>query len=387
MKVTIIDVPKAKDGIHIKKSKVGSLHEHLGVAKDKKIPASKLAIKPGDSPAIRKKKQFALNARKWKHDDGGSIPEFDYTDDLQVEDNQVEYLSPHTMLLGGNTHEEGGTDIMYAGQPVEAEKGETVHVDKRDGSAVVGGNLYTQALGGKMKYKAAFSKIAKEEQKNSKLQDKASYLLNNFSPDYRTTAPTFNTGKVLADAYEQKKAITEADKNYLTDEQNFQLELAERSGQSPKKVNGAIMKADKGWDSKRKGIGEQRLRSEKRVPNPYWNPFDFSNKMPVQPTYVPTAPVKTIGKKVYTSNKPAGRGFPKFVGQGRESMDIPGQSAIGYTPGNITYPGYEEYVPETGATSLYDTGNTEATGYTQGDMGSTDETGSGESRKEVISAR
>jgi len=59
--------------IDIKKSKVGSLHRHLGVAKDKKIPRSRLTIKSTDSPAIRKKKQFAINARKWKHEDGGLV--------------------------------------------------------------------------------------------------------------------------------------------------------------------------------------------------------------------------------------------------------------------------------------------------------------------------
>lgn len=59
--------------IHIKKSKQGSLHKHLGVAKGKKIPASKLKIKSTDSPAIRKKKQFAINARKWHHAEGGFV--------------------------------------------------------------------------------------------------------------------------------------------------------------------------------------------------------------------------------------------------------------------------------------------------------------------------
>jgi hypothetical protein len=54
-------------GIHIKKSKVGSLHKKLGVPKGKKISASKLKIKSTDSPAIRKKKQFAINAKKWNH--------------------------------------------------------------------------------------------------------------------------------------------------------------------------------------------------------------------------------------------------------------------------------------------------------------------------------
>ena len=68
------DLPEyKKGGIYIKPSKRGSLHSHLGVAQGKKIPASKLAIKSTDSPAIRKKKQFAINAKKWKHGDGGMI--------------------------------------------------------------------------------------------------------------------------------------------------------------------------------------------------------------------------------------------------------------------------------------------------------------------------
>lgn len=56
--------------IHIKKSKVGTLRKALGTKKGKKIPASKLADKPGDSPAMRKKKNFARNARKWNHKGG-----------------------------------------------------------------------------------------------------------------------------------------------------------------------------------------------------------------------------------------------------------------------------------------------------------------------------
>ena len=55
----------ADGGIHIKPSKVGSLRKHLGTPEGKKIPMSKLADKPGDSPAIKKKKVFARNARKW----------------------------------------------------------------------------------------------------------------------------------------------------------------------------------------------------------------------------------------------------------------------------------------------------------------------------------
>lgn len=51
--------------IFIKKANRGLLHKELGVAPGKKIPASKLSIKKTDSPAVRKRKQFALNAKKW----------------------------------------------------------------------------------------------------------------------------------------------------------------------------------------------------------------------------------------------------------------------------------------------------------------------------------
>src|SRR6476620_3535341 len=62
-----------KSGIHIKKSKRGTLHDAVGVKRGEKIPASKLEIHEGDSPALKKKKQFAKNAKKWKHEAGGPI--------------------------------------------------------------------------------------------------------------------------------------------------------------------------------------------------------------------------------------------------------------------------------------------------------------------------
>jgi hypothetical protein len=55
-----------KPRIYIKPSKRGSLRKAVGAKKGRKIPASKLAIKKSDSPAMRKKKTFAKNARKWK---------------------------------------------------------------------------------------------------------------------------------------------------------------------------------------------------------------------------------------------------------------------------------------------------------------------------------
>lgn len=54
--------------IKIKKSHEGLLHKNLGVAKDKPIPAGKLAsAKNSPDPAVRKRATFAQNAKHWKH--------------------------------------------------------------------------------------------------------------------------------------------------------------------------------------------------------------------------------------------------------------------------------------------------------------------------------
>ena len=37
------------------------------ISQKKKIPASDLSVKPGDSAAVKKKKVFAKNARSWNH--------------------------------------------------------------------------------------------------------------------------------------------------------------------------------------------------------------------------------------------------------------------------------------------------------------------------------
>jgi hypothetical protein len=69
------NLPEYENGgsIYIKPSKRGSLREALGTPKGKNIPASDLAIKDSDSEAMRKKKQFAINARKWNKEHGGSL--------------------------------------------------------------------------------------------------------------------------------------------------------------------------------------------------------------------------------------------------------------------------------------------------------------------------
>lgn len=55
---------KSKLKLNLKK---GALHQDLGVKPGDKIPSSKLAVNDTDSPLEKKRKQFAINAKKWNH--------------------------------------------------------------------------------------------------------------------------------------------------------------------------------------------------------------------------------------------------------------------------------------------------------------------------------
>ncbi len=47
--------------------KKGALHEMLGISEDKKIPASDLSPKPGDSPLLRRRKASAKGFKAMHH--------------------------------------------------------------------------------------------------------------------------------------------------------------------------------------------------------------------------------------------------------------------------------------------------------------------------------
>ena len=54
--------------IEIKKEHEGLLHKDLGVKAGEKIPMSSILAKlHAKSPAVRKRANFARNARKWNH--------------------------------------------------------------------------------------------------------------------------------------------------------------------------------------------------------------------------------------------------------------------------------------------------------------------------------
>ena len=48
------------------KLKKGALHKDLHIPIGEEIPKKDLVVKPGDSEKLRKRKQFAINAAKWR---------------------------------------------------------------------------------------------------------------------------------------------------------------------------------------------------------------------------------------------------------------------------------------------------------------------------------
>lgn len=59
---------KRRNPIRIKKSNAGKLRSAAGVKKGQKIPVSKLrSLANSSNPTTKKRAQFALNARRFKH--------------------------------------------------------------------------------------------------------------------------------------------------------------------------------------------------------------------------------------------------------------------------------------------------------------------------------
>jgi len=56
-----------KKGHPIGKVKKGALRKSEGLSPNKDMPEKDKVIKPGDSALTKKRKQFALNAKKWNH--------------------------------------------------------------------------------------------------------------------------------------------------------------------------------------------------------------------------------------------------------------------------------------------------------------------------------
>jgi len=152
---------------------------------------------------------------------GGPIPLAD-SNDLQV-DGPYKYVCDNAIELQGASHAAGGQRIAANGTEVEAE-GKEIVAQSADGSKQVLGNLYMS--GTNQKHKDIMRKI---ERKSGKAKSQASYLLNNYEANDKYQAPTFNTGRVLADAHEQYKTAGQA----IIDDNNLQLEMADHYGVKP----------------------------------------------------------------------------------------------------------------------------------------------------------
>jgi hypothetical protein len=163
---------------------------------------------------------------------------------LQVENNQFTPISDNMVMLNGNTHEDGGTDISYNGQQVEAEKGEPVSIGN-NGEAIVWGNM--NIPGTSKKFKGVAKRLGEQEERYSKIGDKASFLLSNSSPDEKFSRLTFNSGKImqLGSVYGQKDI--DQKREQLAGLQKALLQVAGENNLDPQALSkGKIKRAKKG---------------------------------------------------------------------------------------------------------------------------------------------
>jgi hypothetical protein len=169
-----------------------------------------------------------------------------------VEDNQFTPLSSSTLMLKGKKHRQGGTDIAYNGQIVEAESGEPVFTDD-EGALIVAGNM-TNPLTNR-KFKSDVKIIGEKEAKMDTLMSKGTGLINNSDPYDQWDVLKFNAGRVMATGAYKKKKELEQSKNHLADIQQAMLDRADELGVDPdsfskgylrKAKNGVTIKAQPG---------------------------------------------------------------------------------------------------------------------------------------------
>lgn len=175
--------------------------------------------------------------------------------------------SGETVMLKGNSHEESdgqgntGVGMSYSGNMVEAERGEPV-VEMQEGgsvddtSAVVFGNMKIPSYGiselgdnkakGK-KFKSYAADLAKQEQKQSKIVDKATKMIDNIEGDSPYDMLKMNSAQAMIMGADMSLKDLANKKKTLAGVQNAILETAEEMGlESDALARGKIMKAKKG---------------------------------------------------------------------------------------------------------------------------------------------
>lgn len=132
-----------------------------------------------------------------------------------------------TIHFSGDSHENGGVGIVYHGNPVEVEGGETGIVDKA-GSLNIMGNMYVP--GTKTKFKSISKKIAEAENSANNQFDKSLKLIEDADPNYYMDSLKANSSLMMKRGADVKQKILSDQKESLVHLQNAMLDTANEFG-------------------------------------------------------------------------------------------------------------------------------------------------------------
>lgn len=207
------------------------------------------------------------------------VDEYAMGGDLQLYDGNAEMMSNNpyspeegdTMMLKGPSHAEGGMNISYGGNPVEAEGGEPV-MKGQDGDLTIFGNMkigkeLIPLLGDKnakgKKFKNYIADLSREEEKHSKLKDKSVMKMGDLeiqTPLDKLKANSFKYNAVGADS---KLADIAEKKQKASALQTAMLDTANEIGIDPDALSrGQIKKAKMGANIPKADDGIQVPKKE-----------------------------------------------------------------------------------------------------------------------------
>ncbi len=180
------------------------------------------------------------NSSITKLDSGGKVS----GQKLKVEDGNFKQISPSFIEFTGKSHAQGGVDIQYGKQGVEVEKGETATQDE-NGDLTILGNMYVP--GTNMKFKTAGKKLAKEQIKAGKQNDKGSELMQDSDYHDKFEKLSFNAGMLKVQGATDKIGLIDKQKEFLSTLQQSMLSTAEELNLDPQAMSeGKVKKAKKG---------------------------------------------------------------------------------------------------------------------------------------------
>lgn len=188
--------------------------------------------------------------------------------DLQVEDNNLQPLSPFTGLITGDKHSTGGEQLQFGGQVVEAEGGEPLSIDNQ-GNLQIFGNL--RIPGSQTKFKTAAKKIGEQEGKATKQNDKAQELIAVNDPYDKYESLSFTSGLVKQDAANQKLKKANQQKELLGNLQQMILDGSQLLGVKPEQFEKTVKKAQNGTT-----LFQQPTASPFNIQYPNWQTAQYT---------------------------------------------------------------------------------------------------------------